>query len=190
MSGPLDAVFVLGGLALLGLAEQRAMQETAWAGRMAAARPAVRKKRPAPRVASDTPRTSVARPAAKKVSPEPMTPPPIHNHTMSGCTTKFWWYFFVAGFSFARVGFVCVDEGYHLRPAKLHLSFSYINKSDSAGFFLSAFLKTTCRSPSRNVYLLPTALCNMYCILYNKNNALHNSQACRVLERTDILQYV
>jgi len=77
VSGPLDAVFVLGGLALLGLAEQRAMQETAWAGRMAAARPAVRKKRPAPRVASDTQRTSVARPAAKKASPEPITPPPI-----------------------------------------------------------------------------------------------------------------
>jgi hypothetical protein len=77
MSGPLDAVFVLGGIALLGLMEQRTSQETAWAGRMAAARPAVRKKRPAPRAASDMPRASTARPDAKKTSSEPATPPPI-----------------------------------------------------------------------------------------------------------------
>jgi hypothetical protein len=77
MSGPKDADFVLAGIALLGLAAQRTIQETAWAGRMAAARPAVRKKRPAPRAASDTPRASVVRPAKKKMSPEPVTPPPI-----------------------------------------------------------------------------------------------------------------
>lgn len=77
MSGPKDADFILAGLALFSLAQQRAVQETAWAGQMAAARPAARKRRPPPRVASDAPRAKVARPAARKAAPEPVTPPPI-----------------------------------------------------------------------------------------------------------------
>ena len=63
-------------------------------------------------------------------------------------------------------GFVCVDEGYHLRPTNLHLSFYYINKSDSAGFFLSAFLRRpVCRLHEMFPFYLPhCAICIVYCI--------------------------
>ena len=63
-------------------------------------------------------------------------------------------------------GIDCLDEGYHLRPTNLHLSFYYINKSDSAGFFLSAFLRRpVCRLHEMFPFYLPhCAICIVYCI--------------------------
>lgn len=55
MSGPKDVEFVLASSFLLGLLTQRTEQESAWVGRVAAMRPAVRKPRPAPRAAIRNP---------------------------------------------------------------------------------------------------------------------------------------